>query len=325
MKKSPLILTMLCTNLILISSQNAMEGQVVLDRRSAPDDGRPQILVLTEAGRRKAEFLQESYDQEKERRYNPFHSEGLGEDPELKEAIRLSLEEQTLTPKDLTSSTSSEDPELAEGIRLSLLENQTTPTVRSTSSRTNEEEDPLLKKALTESAQDYEYQQKKIAEKEEALEKERLQKKRDEFRKALEEETELRSAQKQSIFSLLSELGEERRRIRNKLPSSDSQQSTEDFLKSIRLQDEGTREIDSQINSLHDKVSSFKEIDDLIHEEIIYLIRGGEPRELPWMQQLSFTQQGDTPLLSSSSGSLPSIPSSALPNLNSSSSSTDKK
>jgi chemotaxis protein histidine kinase CheA len=317
MKKSPLILTMLCTNLILSSSQNAMEEQVVLDRRSAPDDGRPQILVLTEAGRRKAEFLQESYDQEKERRYDPFHSEGLGEDPELKEAIRLSLEQQTLSLKNLTSSTSSEDPELAEGIRLSLLENQTTPTVLSTLSSVNEEEDPLFQKALTASAQDYEYQQKKLAEKKEALEKERLQKKRDEVRKVLEEETDLRRAQKQSLFSKINELRKEQQEIRNKFISSrHSQQSTEDFLKSIRLEDEEIKGIDSQVESLLHETESFKEMDNLIHEEVIRLIRGGDPMDLPWMQQLSFTQQGDTPLLSSSSGSLPSIPSSALPNLN---------
>lgn len=288
MKKSPLILTMFCTNLILSSSQNAMEDQVVLDRRSAPDDGRPQILVLTEAGRRKAEFLQESYDQENRRRYAPFHSEGLGEDPEL-----------------------------AEGIRLSLLGNQTTPTVLSTSSRTNEEEDSLLQKALTASAQDYEYQQKKIAEEKEALEKERLQKKRDEVRKVLEEETDLRRAQKQSLFSKIEELRKEQQEIRNKFISSrHSQQPTEDFLKSIRLEGEEIKGIDSQVESLLHETDSFKEMDNLIHEEIMRLIRGGDPMDLPWMEQLSFTQQGDTPLLSSSSGSLPSIPSSALPNLN---------
>lgn len=324
MKKSPLILTILSTSLTWSSPQNAMEDKVVLDRRSAPDDGRPQILVLTEAGRRKAEFLQESYDQEKERRYNPFHSEGLGEDPELKEAIRLSLEQQTLTPKNLTSFTSSEDPELAEGIRLSLLGNQTTPTEISNLSSVNQEEDPLFQKALTASKQDYEYQQKKIVEEKEALEKERLNMRRDKIRKALDEETELRSAQKQSLFSKVEELRKEQQNIRNKFISSmDSQQSTEDFLKNIRLEAEETKKIDEQAKSLLDEIGSFKEMDDLIYEEIIRLIHGGDPMDLPWMQQLSFAQQGDTPLLSSSSGSLPSIPSSALPNLNSGS--PDKK
>jgi hypothetical protein len=338
MKKSPLILTLLSTNLILSSPQNAMEEQVILDRR-VNDDGRSQILVLTPTGHMKAKALQESFDQEKERKYIPFHPEGLGEDPELAEAIRLSLEEQTPTPNNPTSSMSSEDPELAEGIRLSVLESQTTPTTYLTSSSVNEEEDPLFQKALSESGQDYKYQQKKVAEEKEALEKERLQKKRDEIRKELEKERELRSAQIQSLFSRIRELRMQEQQITDKfIPSSYSQQSTEEFLKTIRLQDEETKEIGNQISSIYTEIDSFEKIDDLIHEEVIRLIQGGEPRELPWMQQLTNSpvllgSGTDQPLPSStlpvslSEGervsSLPPIPSSALPKLNSGS--TDKK
>jgi hypothetical protein len=292
MKKFPLILSIFATNLIWSSPQKAMEEHVVLDRRNAPDDGRPQILVLTETGRRKAEFLQESYDQQKEREYLPFHPESLDDDPEMQEAIRLSLGGQTLT---LTPS----------------------PTL---SSAHEENDDPLLKQALSESSRDHESQQKKIAEEKEALEKERLQKRRDEIIKALQEEANSRSAEKELIFSEIQGLQDQAWHIRKEF-MPDANEPSESFLSMLNIRDEEAEKIDDQIVSLKTYRSSFQEIDNLIQEEIIYLIRGGDPRDLPWMQQLSFAQQA--PLLSSSSGSLPSIPSSALPNFNSES--PDKK
>lgn len=286
MKKSPLILTLLCTNLILIPSPNAMEDPIVLGSRI--QDGRPQIRVLTETGRKKAEFLQESYDQQKERENAFLHpDERSEEDPELAEAIRLSQQ----TPPPMAQSSSS-------------------------ISIAHEEDDPFLKLALSESAQEHEAQQKKISEEKGALERERLQKKRDEVTQALEEERSLRSAQKDSLFSRIRELREKEQHTRNELMPllNDYEQPTESFLRIIDLQDEETRAINDQIESLHTEIDSFEEIDTLIHKETLRLIQGEDPRELPWMRHLinfpvSFSEGREN-------SSLPPIPSSALPNVN---------
>lgn len=318
MKKLPLILTILSTSLIWSSAQNAMEGRdhVVLDKRLDPT-GKPQILVLTETGREKAMSLQRYYDEQREREHALPRHEASEDDPELAEAIRLSLENQTLGLTNPTSAAISKDPEFEEAMRLSLKDQTPVLITRSTLPIAKEEGDWLLNHVLSESAREYEEQQKKMAEEKEALEKERLNMRRDQVRKALKEEMELRSAQKKSIFSKMDQLKEQEWLIRNKFISlfSDSQLSTASLIENLQLQDKEIKEIEDQIRPLENEISLFEEIENLIHEEIIYLIRGGDPRVLPWMQNLT-----NPPIPQSEAGensSLPPIPSSALPHFNS--------
>jgi hypothetical protein len=311
MKKSPLILTLLGTSLIWSSPQQAMEGHdhIILDKRLDPS-GKPQILVLTATGRANAEALQRSYDEQQAKERALLSHEGFGEDPELAEAIRLSLENQTLGLTNPTSAATSEDPELAEAIRLSL--KYQTPTLMAPIVK--EEGDHLLNYTLSASAREYEEHQQKIDKEKETLEKERLNRRRNEVRKVLEEETDLRLAQKHSIFSKIDELIEKKKHINEGFASllKDSQ-SLETTLKINQLEEEDLKNINDQIINLSDEISSFREIDNLIHEEIIRLIRGEDPSELPWMQNLI-----NFPQIEAGENSLfPPIPSSALPHFTS--------
>ena len=288
MKKSPLILTLLGTSLIWSSPQKAMEGDnhIVLDKR-LDASGKSQILVLTETGRANAEALQRSYDEQQEKERALSSHEGFGEDPELAEAIRLSLKDQTPT----------------------FMTHSTLPIVK-------EEGDHLLNYMLSVSAREYEEHQQKIDKEKETLEKERLNRRRNEVRKALDEETDLRLAQKHSIFSKIDELIEKKKHINEGFASllKDSQ-SLETTLKINQLEEEDLKNINDQINNLSDEISSFREIDNFIHEEIIRLIRGEDPREFPWMQNLI-----NFPVPQSEAGEnslFPPIPSSALPHFTS--------
>ncbi|MGV8948850.1 MAG: hypothetical protein ACOH2E_05740 [Candidatus Paracaedibacter sp.] len=315
MKKSPLILTLLGTSLIWSSPQQAMEGHdhIVLDKRLDPS-GKPQILVLTATGRANAEALQRSYDEQQAKERALLSHEGFGEDPELAEAIRLSLENQTLGLTNPTSAATSEDPGLAEAIRLSLKDQTPTLIIPSTLPTAKEEGDQHLNYMLSVSAREYEEHQQKIDKEKETLEKKRLNRRRNEVRKALEEETDLRLAQKHSIFSKIDELIEKKKHINEGFAFllKDSQ-SLETTLKINQLEEEDLKNINDQIINLSDEISSFREIDNLIHEEIIRLIRGEDPSELPWMQNLiNFpqTEAGENSLF-------PPIPSSALPHFTS--------
>lgn len=317
MKKSPLILTILSTSLIWSSPQNAMEGRdhVVLDKRLDPT-GKPQILVLTETGREKAMSLQRYYDEQREREHALPRHEASEDDPELAEAIRLSLENQTLCLTNPTSAAISKDPEFEEAMRLSLKDQTPMLITHSTLPIVKEEGDQLFNYMLSVSAREYERQQKKIVEEKEALEKKVAQNKRKKAMKALEEETAIRSAQKHSIISKIDELIEKKKHIAEEFAIlvNDSQ-SLEATRKINQLEDEDIKNINDQISNLSNEISSFREIDNLIHEEIIYLIRGGDPRVLPWMQNLT-----NPPIPQSEAEEnllFPPIPSSALPHFNS--------
>lgn len=301
MKNTPIVLTFLCTSLVWCSAPQAMEdGRLVLDSKVG-DDGRRKILVLTPSGLEKAKSLEEFHNQQKEREsfallesiksaekeeYQRDLNRAL-EESEFAEAIRLSLEGQP------SETNSSHDP-LENKFQVLKPSDLSLPIVE-------QEDDSQLRKALLESTQEYEAHREKIAE-----QGRQAQERRNEAINELKEVREIREIQLRSLHSRKDELRSKETALKEKNLTDKS-----------KLVEEELRELSNMINSLTTEIEAFNTLWRKIHEEIMHLIKGGDPRDLPWKQELFLTRQGGISSLPSSSlGSLPSIPPSALPNLN---------
>lgn len=302
MKNAPTILMLLCTNLFWSYSLNAMEEQVVLDKRPG------QKLVLTDLGRAKAESLQLFHEQQ-QRRVEPSHVGFIipeGYDEDLATALAMSQS----SPESVENSEHGPTPR----------------AIDSTSTIVKEDDDPILKDVLSKSALEYETRRKKVAEAMEQLEKERA-KKRAEFlrERAIRELKEVREIQERKgdeLRSKIDELEAQRTQLLESklLPST----PTDDKFQSPPLPNDDVKAISLQLSSLYDQLSSFSPINSLIHEEIMYLLEGGEPRETPWMVELRSSsaaaqaaEREISPSLNPANFTFPAIPSSALPTFNS--------
>ncbi len=182
-----------------------------------------------------------------------------------------------------------------------------------------EDSDSELERALSASRQAHEEEQEKIAREireAQAEEKRQAGERRAEARKVLEEEQEIRRVQKESLFSKISELDKEARRLsQESLAAILNLEPGEEKWQLRDLLQQEADEASNTITLLHREIEAFGPLDDQIQEEIIHLIRGGDPRNLPWKEEFPLILQGGASSFPSSS--LPSIPSSALPKLNS--------
>lgn len=229
-----------------------------------------------------------------------------------------------------------EDPRIAEATSLSLLEASAQPKFL-----LGEEDHPSYRFALLASNIEYEREQREAAqalreaeERELAEKKRKAEKRRCEARRFLDKEQEIREEQRNLLSSKLDEIRAERDRSLEEFLGDTS----EGMEKHTRF-DEKRRGFEVTAGALLDQMEALNPLNNQIHEEHIYLIRGGEPRYQAWMDGLSesfrfdykrFLEGGDNQLPISpvperaSSPFLPSIPSSALPDPNSFFSSGEK-
>lgn len=172
-----------------------------------------------------------------------------------------------------------------------------------------QDDDPELKLALLASRQAHKEEQNKIAneireanERKKAEERQQAQERRNEARRELEEVRAIQTAKRQSLFSRINELEAQKTTWTPALLNP-----TNDFIPSAENEsyknwlEKKLEEVSGMLKPLQDEILAFSTLDTQIHEEIMHLIQGGDPRDLPWKQELSLTQQNETSSLSSSS------------------------
>ncbi len=304
MKNTSLVLTLLCTSLVWGSAPNAME-ELVLDRKVG-EDGRNKILVLTPSGQAKALAKQEFYDQLNNQRNisssEPPKSESsksadddkalelsrsLGiplDELKLAKSLHLSFEEQPLETNPSQDPLETKSQVLKpSGLSLPFVKQEDDSELNTALLESvREEEESQLKRVLLESIQEHEAHKRKLAE-----ERRKAEERRDETRRALEEVRDIRSAQRQSLFSRIKELEAERTIFTQQLldPTNDLITITEKESYKKWLE-EKLEKVRNTMSPLHDEILAFNSLDHQIHEEIMHLIQGGDPRDLPWIQEV---------------------------------------